>query len=68
MKTRLAVNLVNYSITFSDNEYIAVCHSAKKKKKKNTIQQVNTMLSTSKNVLFPGHNHLITTGTDDPTL
>ena len=26
------------------------------------------MLATSKNVLFPGHNHLLTTGTDDPTL
>ena len=26
------------------------------------------MLATSKNVLFPGHNHLLTTGADDPTL
>ena len=26
------------------------------------------MLSTSKNVLFLGHNHLLTTGTDDPSL
>ena len=26
------------------------------------------MLSTSKNVLFPGHNHLLTTGAIDPTL
>ena len=26
------------------------------------------MLATSKNVLFPGHNHLLTTGMDDPTL
>ena len=25
--------------------------------KKDTIQQVTTMLATSKNVLFPGHNH-----------
>ena len=24
-----------------------------------------TMLATSKNVLFPGHNHLLTTGDDD---
>ena len=24
------------------------------------------MLTTSKTVLFPGHNHLLTTGTDDP--
>ena len=35
---------------------------------KATIHQVTTMLATSKNVLFPGHNHLLTTGTDDPTL
>ena len=30
---------------------------------KNTIHQVTTMLATSKNVLFPGHNYLLTTGT-----
>ena len=32
-------------------------------KKIATIHQVNTMLDTSKNVVFPGHNHLPTTGT-----
>ena len=37
-------------------------------KKKSTICQVTTMLATSKNVLFPGHNHLLTTGTHDATL
>ena len=26
------------------------------------------MLATSKNFLFPGHNHLLTTGTNDPSL
>ena len=26
------------------------------------------MLSTSKTVLFPGHNHLLTTDIDDPSL
>ena len=26
------------------------------------------MLDTSKNVLFPGQNHLLTTGTDDPSV
>ena len=26
------------------------------------------MLATSKNVLFPGHNHLLTTGIDKPLL
>ena len=39
--------------------------------KKHTIHQVTTMLAsvaTSKNVLFPGHNHLLTTSTDDMTL
>ena len=33
-----------------------------------TIHQVTTMLSTAKNVLFLGHNHLLTTSTDEPTL
>ena len=32
------------------------------------IHQVTTMLATSKNVLFPCHNHLLTTGADDPSL
>ena len=36
--------------------------------KKATIHQVTTMLATSKNALFPGHNHLLTIGADDPTL
>ena len=36
--------------------------------KKATIHQLTTMLSTSKNVLFPGQNHLITSGADDPSL
>ena len=30
-----------------------------------TMHQVITMLATSKNVLFPSHNHMLTTGTDD---
>ena len=36
--------------------------------KKATIHQLTTMLATSKNALFPGHNHLLTIGADDPTL
>ena len=36
--------------------------------KKATIHQVTTMLATSKNVIFAGHNHLQTTGADDPSL
>ena len=35
--------------------------------KKATVHQVTTMLAASKNVLFQGHNHVLTTGTDDPT-
>ena len=35
---------------------------------KATIHQVTTMLASSNNVLFPGHNHLLAIGTDDPTL
>ena len=38
----------------------ALCNNA-------TIHQVTTKLATSKNVLFPGHNHLLNTGTDDPS-
>ena len=34
----------------------------------NLVRQDATMLATSKNVLFPGHNHLLTTSTDDLTL
>ena len=35
---------------------------------KATIHQVTTTLVTSKNVLFPGHNHLLTTSIEDPLL
>ena len=35
---------------------------------KTTIHQVTAMLATSKNVLFPGHNHLLATGFDDLSL
>ena len=37
-------------------------------RQKATIGQITTMQATSKNVLFAGHNHLLTTGTDDPSL
>ena len=46
-------------------EWHCVCASLCKEA---TIHQVTTMLATSKNVLFPGHNHLLTTGTDDLSL
>ena len=32
------------------------------------VHQVTTMLTTSENALFSGHNHLLTTGTDDTSL
>ena len=35
---------------------------------KATIHQVTTMLATSKNAPFPSPNHLLTTGTDDPSI
>ena len=40
----------------------SMCYTAQKA----TIHQVTTMLATSKNILFPGHNHLLTIGADDP--
>ena len=43
------------------NDQLSVCGKA-------SIHQVTTMLATFNNVLFPGHNHLLTTSTDDPTL
>ena len=49
----------------TDNKiFFYINHCAKKA----TIHQVTTMLATSKNVLFQGPNHLLTTGIDDPTL
>ena len=38
------------------------------RKKNHAIHQVSTMLATSKNVLFPRYNHLLTTGAGDPSL
>ena len=35
-------------------------------RKKASVHQRTTVLSTSKNVLFLGHKHLLTTGADDP--
>ena len=37
-------------------------------RKKAAIHKVTTMLVASENVLFPGLNHLLTTGTDDLSL
>ena len=43
-------------------EYNCCEHCAKA-----TIHQATTLLATSKYVIFPGHNHLLTTSTDDPS-
>ena len=48
--------------------YLYTIYSNSHYAKKATIHQVTTILATSENVLFPGHNHLLTTGTDDPSL
>ena len=37
-------------------------------RKKAIIHQVTTMLTISKNVIFQGPNHLLSTGAGDPTL
>ena len=49
-------------VSHEPNPFYTLC-------KKITIQQVITMLATSKVVLFPCHNHLLTTSrsTDDPS-
>ena len=52
----------------SDLMYVAAACLHLTVVKKVTIHQVTTMLVTSKNVLFPGHNHLLRIDTDDPTL
>ena len=37
-------------------------------RKKLTMYQLTTTLTTSKSVLFLGYSHLLTTSTDDPSL
>ena len=57
-----------YFTMFTFNDVITIHDSIVHTAQKDTIHQVTTMLATSKNVLFPGHNHLLATGTDDPSL
>ena len=52
--------------TFFLTLHVDYCYPSLRKKATN--HQVTTLLDTSKNVLFPGHNHLLTTGTDDLSL
>ena len=47
---------------------VSVCSGESYTEQKATIHQVTTMLASSKNVLYPDHKHLLTTGADDPSL
>ena len=61
----MSLDLIQQSCSDAEKaDSCAAVHSAKKA----TIHQVTTMLGTSKHVLFPGHNHMLTTGADDLTL
>ena len=62
MNVNKDVNLVLLSDDVQDMQ-MENLHSAKA-----TIHKVTTMLPISKNVLFPGQNHLLTTNTEDLTL
>ena len=57
-----SASVVLYSLFY--NTITSLQHWAKKA----TIHQLTTMLSSSTNVLFPGHNHLLTTDADEPSL
>ena len=55
---------------------MSTCQSTQKQNIQNTTTQkshyppvqVTNMLAASKNLIFTGHNHLLTTGADDPSL
>ena len=57
-----------YTCIYNGTPKTLILHAKQHYTKKNTIHQVTIMLATYKNALFPGHNHLLTTGDDDPTL
>ena len=57
-----------FLISFRPRNYMYINSHQDALRKKATIHQVTTMHATSKKFLFPGHNHLLTTGTDDLTL
>ena len=58
-----------YSVTrLKVDVYNAPTQNNTSGKIKHTIHQVTIMLVTSKNALFPSHNHLLTTGADDNSL
>ena len=56
------------SATLIGSHLLFPCVATITAQKKATIHQVTTMLAISKYLLFPGHSHLLTTGTDELTL
>ena len=62
-QTCLKINCLSLSLSLSLSLLLRISLG-----KKATIHQMATMLATSKRVLFPGHNHLLTNGADDPSL
>ena len=66
--TSLSVDmLVTYLEQMNRDDIVDVIHRGQGQctftlRKKATIQQVTIMLAMSRNALFPGHNHLLTTG------
>ena len=61
----ISLHIRNTGMTKAGNMTIHMLHLEPSLGKKATIHQVTTMPVTSKNVLFSGHNHLLTTSTDD---
>ena len=66
---RISVCIIHFNISniCSNHTNGRVLKAKLSQHNKATIHQVTTMLSISKNVLFPGRNHLLTTDADDPT-
>ena len=64
----LNIPVLLISTKLGDFLMICVTYSVLTLLKKATIHQVTTMIVTSKNIIFPGPNHLLTTGTDAPAL
>ena len=65
LNTVIKINLLSYISTI---DAVKQMQNKWSLRKRTTIHQVTTMLAISKNVVFPGHNQLLTTGTDDPSL
>ena len=70
MPTSRSSCLANWLCVYHKGYTWSLCIEIKLSKKHYPPAQVTTMVheTTSKNVLFPGHNHLLTTGTDNHSL